>query len=103
MKAWDYQPDAQSELAAAVAWYENERTGLGAELLDVVEETLASTSEHPLPGIRVAPTVPDHFRRVLMPRFQYALIVDVRADRRLVLAVAHMRRRPHYWHARLAK
>jgi len=101
MKAWDYQPEARAELEAAIARYEDERPGLGAELLELVEQTLASVAEHGMPGVRVAPNLPETFRRLLMPRFHYALIVDVRAERRLVLAVAHLRRRPNYWRGRL--
>jgi toxin ParE1/3/4 len=104
MSDWEFHPEARAELDAAVEWYEQERAGLGAELLDGVEEALRNVAEHPTPGTRVAAHLPEHLRRLLLlERFHYALIVDVRASRRLVLAVAHLRRRPHYWRKRLTK
>ena len=39
-------------------------------------------------------------RRFVLERFPYTVIFEVLADRVLVLAVAHARRRPNYWKRR---
>ena len=32
----NFQPDAETDVADAAAWYENQRKGLGAEFLDEI-------------------------------------------------------------------
>lgn len=64
---------------------------------------LLTHQEHPLPGATVTSDGRDTLRRLLLERFLYAVIVDVRPETRLVLAVAHLRRRPGYWRARVPK
>lgn len=103
MKEWGYHPTAQRELERAVTKYNGERKGLGAELLDLVEHALDANQEHPLPGTTATPNGRDTLRVLLIDRFPYGLIVDVRPEARLVLAVAHLRRRPGYWRARAPK
>jgi hypothetical protein len=81
--------------------HEDARSDLGGELLAEVEHLLLTNQEHPLPGTTVTAKGRDTLRRILLERFPYALIVAVRPDKRLVLAVAHLRRRPGYWRARV--
>ena len=40
-------------------------------------------------------------RRCLVSRFPYGVMYKVRSDALLILAVAHLNRRPGYWHGRL--
>ena len=103
MKEWDYHPTAWRELERAITKYEGERAGLGGELLARVEDVLLASQEEPMPGTTVTAGGRDTLRRLLLERFPYALIVDVRPETRLVLAVAHLRRRPGYWRARVLK
>ena len=46
-------PEARAELVAAVAWYDEQRLGLGRELLATVHEAL-SVDDSAEPGSRVA-------------------------------------------------
>jgi hypothetical protein len=101
MKDWAYQPEAQAELEDAVDWYEHRREGLGEELYELIVATLEKKKDAALPGSRVDDRLPAHLRRVLLPRFPYALVLDVREHMRLVVAVAHFKRRPGYWKKRL--
>ncbi len=101
MRAWEYQPEARAELEAAVLWYEHERVGAGAELEELVSDALAATANTPMPGSRVSDRVPVHYRRVLLGDRPYELVLDVREHTRLVIAVAHLKRRPTYWKKRL--
>lgn len=103
MKPWAYQPQARDELAHEMAWYEEREPGLGLELIGLVEAALDRNAEHAMPGTRAMASAPEHFRRLLITRFPFALIVDAREDIRLVLAVAHSRRRPNYWRRRLGR
>ncbi len=40
-------------------------------------------------------------RRILLKRFPYAIIYRVRAEEIVIIAYAHLRRRPGYWRSRL--
>jgi toxin ParE1/3/4 len=96
------EPEAKQELAAAVAWYEQRREGLGRELLAEVDAVLAamarSPSRFPLYP-RVAPNL--GVRRAAARRFPYSIAFIELASVIRVLAIAHERRRPGYWVGRL--
>lgn len=95
------QPAAIIELDAAMAYYENERPGLGLELLQAVEEAVAFAAETPAGGERRGPELDAHeTRRFVVERFPYLVYVARVGDRREVVAIAHASRRPDYWHDR---
>lgn len=87
--------EALAELQEAAAWYDRRRPGLGFELVEAIEQTLARVIELPesFPRILERPAV----RRALVQRFPYAVVFSVRADTIHVLAYAHAKRRPLYW------
>jgi hypothetical protein len=89
-------------LAAAAAWYEERREGLGLELvaeIDVVFTAIArSPGRFPLYP-RVARDL--GVRRAAARRFPYSIAFIELQNVIRVLAVAHDRRRPGYWVGRL--
>jgi hypothetical protein len=90
---------AEEELAAAVAWYERRRTGLGAEFFDAVDAAVQFVGERS-EECAIVPHEGRKVRRKLVSRFPYALIfVDLGKHLR-VIAVAHTARRPGYWRNR---
>jgi len=92
---------ASTELAEAVRWYEAQRPGLGAELLDAVTHTLEFIEQHPESGSPVPDVARGWLRRMLVQRFPYQIVYEVRATEIVVVAVAHSKRRPGYWKSRL--
>ena len=94
-RALRVESEAVEELLEAASWYEDQRPGLGVELVHAVERTLARVLELPasFPPIMERPLV----RRALVDRFPYAVVFIVRADAIHVLAYAHAKRRPLYW------
>jgi plasmid stabilization system protein ParE len=96
------EPEAKQELAAAAAWYERQRKGLGYELVAEVDAVFAAISRSPdrFPLYpRVAPEL--GVRRAAARRFPYSIaFIELPAAIR-VLAVAHEKRRPGYWVGRL--
>ena len=88
---------AEIELDEAMQWYESQAPGLGEafliEVLSAVHRILLYPEAwHPL-DVEV--------RRCRLNRFPFGLIYTVDNDHILVLAVAHLHRRPDYWRDRL--
>jgi plasmid stabilization system protein ParE len=81
-----------------VRWYEEQRPGLGAEFFDAVVETTALIRERPESG----PLSPDgRTRRLMVHRFPYQVVYSVATDKIVIVAVAHLKRRPGYWERRV--
>ena len=96
-----FEPEAQTELNEAAAWYGRRREGLGSDLIAEVGEALEKIAESPFRHSRLE-TLPDepNVRRVLLRRFPYAVVYEIAGDEIRVVAVSHTGRRPNYWLAR---
>ena len=91
-------PGAAEDLGAAGDWYESQVPGLGLDLMDEVQRALDAICERPetwplWPGIAQDVGV----RRFLLARFPFAIAYVVEAEDLVVLAIAHVRRRPGDW------
>ncbi len=94
---------AQAELRSAVAWYEEQRAGLGRRFFERVDLVLARTSRGESPGLVVSvPGGKRDIRKARVPRFPYLIYFERHADECVYLAIAHMKRRPGYWLKRRA-
>jgi plasmid stabilization system protein ParE len=94
--------EAEAEMADAARWYERHRAGLALEFLAAVETAVARIEENPRIGSRPPGVRDEDVRRVFVRRFPYHVVYIELPDRLQVLAVAHDRRRPAYWVARLS-
>jgi plasmid stabilization system protein ParE len=83
---------AAEELTAAVRWYEARRTGLGGEFFDAVVTAVALIESRPEIGTTVS--ADGQTRRVLVARFPYQVVYRLRPTDIVIVAVAHLRRRP---------
>lgn len=86
---------ASDELTDAVRWYETRRPGLGAELFDAVAATIEGIERQPAIGTAAYPD--PQTRRVLVTRFPFQVVYRLDQDEILVVAIAHLKRRPGYW------
>jgi toxin ParE1/3/4 len=91
-----FRPQARSDIAEAVAWYEAQGQGLGADFIRAVEVAAASILANPFQYQRVR----DDRRRAALRRFPYSLIYVNSDDEIVVLACIHGRRNPKRWHER---
>ena len=100
MSSVRFHEAATEEAEAAVRWYNERLAGLGndfrLELLGAVDRIVRAPLLWP-------PSAYDRrARRFLLPRFPYGVVYVVAADASVVVvAVAHARRPPRYWIARL--
>lgn len=93
--------EAEDELNQAAQWYEDARSGLGLEFLAEALHTQAQLALYPESGAAWSLSgLPSGVRRRALRRFPY-LLVYVTEPRLVVVAVAHTRRQPGYWAARL--
>jgi plasmid stabilization system protein ParE len=89
---------ASEELAEAVKWYETQREGLGEDFLYAVVATLSLLETHKKAGASVGND--PMTRRLLVGRFPYQVIYRLRARDIVIVAFAHLHRRPGYWKQR---
>lgn len=92
-----FLPAAQAELDDAVAWYEEQAVGLGYEFLDELDQALRFIASFP----ELHPLVDPKVRRCLVNRFPYGIFYGIDAGSIIVLAVAHLKRKPAYWKKRM--
>lgn len=87
---------AEEELAAAMNAGEARGAGLGRELLREVQRVTELLCKFPDIGEKLN----SHRRRFTLTRFPFGVIFRVEGDTLRILAIAHRRQRPRYWHAR---
>ena len=88
---------AQSELDQAIEFYNTERFGLGDEFLTEILGALERIAEHPEAWHGYSKRT----RRCQTRRFPYGIVYRISAKVILVVAVAHLHRKPGYWKNRL--
>jgi plasmid stabilization system protein ParE len=96
MSPAELHPAADRELSEVARYYEDQASGLGADFLAEFDRTLGFLRQFPGAG-RV---LRHGSRRLAFQRFPYHVIYRVEADRVFILAIAHHRRHPGYWHPR---
>jgi hypothetical protein len=93
----EFLAPARAELDEAFDFYESQRPGLGAALTVEIEAAIAKILQKPTLWAKL----PGDVRRCRLIRFPYALIYQIRGSLILIVAVAHLRRKPAYWRNRL--
>jgi hypothetical protein len=87
---------ARVELAEAISHYDLQREKLADEFLLEFRHAVEKIRSRP----RAYPKVTRKFRRHILDRFPYSIIYQPEADRIVIIAVAHLHRRPRYWRGR---
>ena len=96
------EPEASAELENAAVWYEQERDGLGVQLVHAVDAALDQIARWPAIGERVL-NVPNDLpvRRWPVSRFPYHVIYMEWEGIIRILAFAHDSREPGFWFSRI--
>lgn len=87
---------AEREMFDAAMYYEQQVSGLGSAFLDKVSVAISDIADDPERWPEMGPML----RRRLVHRFPYAIVYRVDPGEVVVLAVAHLHRRPAYWFQR---
>lgn len=88
---------AQSELDDVIGYYEVQERGLGTEFLDEILETFKRIKLNPDAWALFSKRT----RRCLVRRFPYGIIYQIRDNKILIIAIAHLHRKPEYWKDRM--
>lgn len=97
-----FEAGALGDIIAAARYYNRERTGLGDEFREAVNQRVLALRGSPNAGVPV-----EHVRaslvarQVRVGRFPYLVVYVVTADDIRVIAVAHEKRLPSFWAERL--
>ena len=89
--------EAEADLDEAAMWYEQQRAGLGVDLVARVRSTLGQIGSTP----ELYAVIQDDVRRVPVKKFPYCVYYRVQVDRIEVIAIMHDRRDPSVWEARI--
>ena len=92
------RPLAVEDIADAATWYEDQRPGLGDELVDEVINAIRRAQESPT-RFRIV-RASDSMRRALTERFPYRVFFSVAAETLHVHAVLHSARHDRHWQRR---
>ena len=91
--AVEVHPLAADEAEAAERWYRERNETAAARFRRELDRAVELIAERP----EAAPPYVGHTRRCLLRRFPFFIVYRVFSQRVQVVAVAHARRRPHYW------
>lgn len=92
-----FDPDAKKEFLDSVAYYEEQRSGLGSRFKTTVESAVVDICDHPFRYRTMRPP----FKRYLLQKFPFSIIYTIEPDHIRIVAVAHIRRKPEYWSDRI--
>ncbi|MBK9015865.1 MAG: type II toxin-antitoxin system RelE/ParE family toxin [Saprospiraceae bacterium] len=87
---------ALEEIQDAHDWYEQQRTGLGLEFMDAIDEVVQRILSIP----KSHPVVYQQRRKALPARFPYLIIFELHGDVIVVVAIIHASRNPQRWQER---
>lgn len=87
---------AEAEINEAADFYDIESPGLGGAFIDEIDRAICHIIKFP----GAAPVAASQVRKKVLLRFPYSMLYSVSSDEIRVLAVAHQKRRPFYWHGR---
>ena len=88
---------AQAELDEAFIWYENQQENLGVQFLTEFDAAIKRITAYPKSYALLA----NDIRRCLIKLFPYSVLYGIDADTIVIIAVAHLHRKPNYWIDRL--
>ena len=97
MKPVAFLPEAEQEMLEAARYYESQAAGLGEDYLSEIERAVAAIAESP----KTWPIIGGKLRRRLVRRFPFGILYCVEPEEIVIIAVAHLRRKPGYWQERI--
>jgi len=92
----EFLSQAEKELDDGINYYEALTPNLGNDFLHEVHLAIERIRLYPNAWQQIS----NRTRRCLIKRFPYGVIYQIRKDVILIIAVAHLHRKPGYWNKR---
>jgi ParE toxin of type II toxin-antitoxin system, parDE len=92
-----FHPEAYNEMFESARFFEEKDTGLGFDLIDAIEESIARIVKFPQSGTIERRNI----RKCLVRGFPFTILYESHRDHIFIAAVMHQHRRPGYWAKRL--
>ena len=86
----EIQQEALIELQLAYKWYQEQRVGLGEELIEEIENSLVSIGADPERYGYVRES--NFYRRIRVSRFPYMIVYEIEGSVVIVNSVVHFKR-----------
>ena len=90
---------ARAEFQEAIAFYNDQKPGLGFEFAAEVKKAVQRIIQHPEAWALISRRA----RRCRVNRFPFGVIYQVRQATLLIVAVMHLHREPNSWRHRLSR
>lgn len=90
---------AETELDGAHLWYEAQQKSLGLQFLNEIDSSLGRIAAYPESFVSIS----NGIRRCLVKRFPYGILYGIDSNKIIIVAVAHLHRKPDYWLSRVNK
>ena len=97
MKPIIFLPEAEQEMLEAAFYYQSKASGLGIDYLSEIDRAVEAIEETP----HTWPILEGDLRRRLVRRFPSGVLYRVDPDEIVIVAVAHLSKRPGYWKKRI--
>ena len=94
-----FLPEAAEEMIEAALYYQSQAFGLGMDYLSEVDHAVHSIETSP----HTWPIIHGDLRRRLIRRFPYGVLYRIEPEEILIVAIAHLRKKPGYWKKRIGK
>ena len=88
--------DAQAEILQALMWYDERSRVAARAFIQELNSTVILADRSP----ETWPRSHGDTRHIVFPRFPFKLVFRMRGETIEIVAIAHHRRRPSYWHNR---
>jgi mRNA-degrading endonuclease RelE of RelBE toxin-antitoxin system len=88
---------AEAEVNDAIAYFDEQRDGLGDRFEQDLLETITFVTDHPFAGKMLTRRA----RKFRLRTFEYNVVYVLDDQEIVIIAVAHHKRRPGYWRSRL--
>ena len=92
----DYLPGARRDFDESFDWYAERSAQTAVRFASAIDGALSAIAAHPK---RFA-AIDEFHRECPLARFPFRIVYRVAADRIVVVAIAHAKRRPGYWKGR---
>lgn len=88
---------AQADVASAIAYYNDQEPGLGADFAGEARKAIERILQYPNAWASISPRI----RRCHVNRFPYGVFYSLKKDVVVVTAVLHNHRSPRTWQTRV--